>query len=108
MKNLTKKNQTKKWKKKISEKRESVDIKSILNWKRLTDAIRSRSPTGHNLSQADANSAGGDSITTSGKQIIGGSSGVGGVSAGSGSYKNYDQLRNASLRQVSLSIFARF
>ncbi|KAL5292319.1 KCNB1 family protein [Megaselia abdita] len=84
-----------------TEKRES-DSKSILNWKRLTDAIRSRSPTGHNLSQTDANSAGEDSITTSGKQIISG--GIGGVSAGSGSYRNYDQLRNASLRQSHMAV----
>lgn len=98
---MKKKNFWKNYKKtKLSEKRES-DSKSILNWKRLTDAIRSRSPTGHNLSQADVNSAGEDSITTSGKQVIGGSGGMGGVSAGSGNYRTYDQLRNSSLRQVS-------
>lgn len=60
--------------------------KSILNWRRLTHAIR-RLPTGHNISHADGNSSdGGDSIDNRNPS-----------STGMGCYKTYEQqsaLRN--------------
>ncbi|XP_017862066.1 PREDICTED: potassium voltage-gated channel protein Shab isoform X4 [Drosophila arizonae] len=74
-----------------TEKRES-HTRSLKNWHRLTHALR-RSPTGHNLSQADVDGNSTEGESTSGRNP---------ATTGMGCYKNYDHvanLRNSSMHQ---------
>ncbi|XP_037907466.1 potassium voltage-gated channel protein Shab isoform X4 [Hermetia illucens] len=69
--------------------------KSLLNWKRLTQAIRGL-PTGHNLSQADGNSTEGESTT-----------GRNPSNTGTGCYKNFDHVaahRTDSVSQQQIAV----
>lgn len=61
---------------------------AIRHWQRLTHALRSFTPTGHNISQGDDNSTEGDSAT-----------GRNPTSTGLGCYRNYDHLTQSELRQ---------
>ncbi|EDW19652.2 uncharacterized protein Dmoj_GI11404, isoform H [Drosophila mojavensis] len=73
------------------EKRES-HTRSLKNWHRLTHALR-RSPTGHNLSQADVDGNSTEGESTSGRNP---------ATTGMGCYKNYDHvanLRSSSMHQ---------